>query len=93
MVCIYKINNVNKVKKATTKKNKKPLMDKELSVLRCLIPGNAGDKKSDLEVILETIGYIQSLENKLRSQSSADLLKAKFIAARRMTLQRTSNED
>ena len=80
-------------RKSTSKANKKQKpIDMELSALRHLIPCKDSDKKSDLEVILETIGYIQNLENQLQSQSSSDLLKAKFIAAHRMNLQH-ANED
>ena len=77
-----------RVKKVCAKNNKKRTsskkpVDLEFSALRSLIPGDS-DKKSDYEVILEAIGYIQSLENKLKSRSHSDLLKAKYIATYRM---------
>ena len=78
------------VKKA--KKSKSIPMEKEIKALKSLIPDKNIHQKSDFEVILQAIGYIQTLEDKLKSQSSADLLKAKYIAAHRMNLLH-NNED
>ena len=77
-----------KIAKASTinkKKSSNKPIDMEFCALRSLVPGV--DKKSDLEVVLETINYIQSLEDKLRSKSSPDLLKAQFMAIHRMSQQ------
>ena len=61
-------------------------MDRELHTLRSLIP-NGAKPKSDLDVILDTISYIQTLEEKLRTQSSPALLKARYLTIHRMSLQ------
>merc|ERR1711944_182225 len=100
MVC--SINNPNTksisgpVKKSSSvkkaKKSKNIPMEKEIKALKSLIPDKNIHQKSDFEVILQAIGYIQTLEDKLMSQSSADLLKAKYIAAHRMNLLH-NNED
>ena len=77
-----------KIAKAATiskKKSSNKPIDMEFCALRSLVPGV--DKKSDLEVVLETINYIQSLEDKLRSKSSPDLLRAQFMAIHRMSQQ------
>jgi phosphoglycerate-specific signal transduction histidine kinase len=94
MVCaaavnITKSNEANIVKKNNklkgVQKKIKPI-EREFSALRSLVPGLSQAKKSDLDVVLEAIAYIQQLENKLKSQSSPALLQAKFLAASRMDL-------
>ena len=63
-------------------------MDRELYALRSLIPDGAKPNKSDLEVVLEAIAYIRSLEDKLLStQSSPALLKARYLTVHRMSQQ------
>ena len=89
---VKKIKAMPKIKRTSKVIKKQKPIDMELSALRHLIPCKDSDKKSDLDVILEAIGYIQNLENQLQSQSSSALLKAKFIAAHRMKLQQ-ANED
>ena len=84
-----KVSKVTKkIAKVAIEKKKKTVnkpIDMEFCALRSLVPGS-GDK-SDLEVVLDAINYIQSLENKLRSRSSPDLLKAQFMAIHRMKQQ------
>lgn len=73
-------------KKASLKKVRKSKpIDKELQALRHLVPGSS--EKSDLDVVLETINYIQSLENKLKQCSTPALLKAQFLALHRIRQQ------
>ena len=77
-----------KIAKGAIEKKKKTVnkpIDMEFCALRNLVPGSG--EKSDLEVVLDAINYIQSLENRLRSKSSPDLLKAQFMAIRRMNQQ------
>ena len=92
MVCKIAISSdkvtKSKMAKVTKINKKKPSnkpTDMEFSALRSLVPGSG--KKSDLDVVLEAINYIQSLENKLRSKSTPDLLKAQFMAIHRMNQQ------
>ena len=73
----------NTFKKKTSRKNKP--VDKELQALRTLVPET--QDKSDLDVVLETINYIQTLENKLRQCSTPALLKAQYLALHRIRQQ------
>ena len=75
----------NKKNTKVTKKSSNKPIDMEFCALRSLVPGS--DEKTDLQVVLDAINYIQSLEDKLRSKSSPDLLKAQFMAIHRMNQQ------
>ena len=95
MVCANNTSSASSTKKdskiqkgCVTKKRTAPNkpMDRELHTLRSLIP-NGAKPKSDLDVILDTISYIQTLEEKLRTQSSPALLKARYLTIHRMSLQ------
>ena len=70
--------------KSMKKVSKKPY-DKEMDALRHLVPGST--EKSDLDLVLNAIAYIQKLEKKLKNQSNPDLLKAQYLAIHRMKQQ------
>ena len=84
MVCALKKNQKDNLKKIS-KRKMKPI-EQEMTALRSLVPGSK-NLKSDLDLVLEAIQYIQQLEDKLRSVSSPALLKAQFIAVHRMRQQ------
>ena len=66
-----------------TKNNTSPQLKQEMKALRKHVPNT--NKMTDLDVILNAISYIKSLEAKL--ECPQDLLKAKYIAQYRMKLQ------
>lgn len=84
MVCAQhfeKSSEKSSVKSGKISKKMKPV-EQEMQALRNLVPGSS--EKSDLDLVLNAITYIQSLEMKLKNHSSPALLKAQFLAIRRM---------
>ena len=99
MVCIAtnnaqtaeSIGKVSKPKnsafKKASKSAKKALIAEEFSALRSLLPRVASKEVSSLDVVLEAIDYIQSLENKLiaSAMENPEALVASFARLSNIT--------